>query len=461
MKTWMIVVLSCAVLILGSVVYSVSTGGLAVETAVMQQQDIREFVDERGKTRLPRTYLVTMPYEGRIEQIDLPEGTPVKKEQVIARVVPRDLDLNLQAATKAVERLEASIEESKDVSVESTGLEQSLKYVESMDRTVEAAKKRVDAGQARFDYAEKNLTRIEGLYTKKVRTEDDVDQARMAYVTNNSDYQQDVLVLRALEAMQAATALMPTGIKQYIERKTLSRAVVEKQREEALVMLEQAKKNQTRGTMRSPVDGIVLERAISDERQLAAGTVLLKIGRLEDIEVEVDILSQEVVNVKVGNLAEVYGPAIGAERARAKVKTIYPAGFTKVSSLGVEQQRVKVVLEFAPGELERIRKERELGVDYRVRVAIFTAEEKQAFVIPRSALFKGAAGQWQVFAVRGGRAEQCVVEIGLLNDDQVQIVKGLQPREEIVLAPETNLTSGARVQATRKEYLPMTVHSGD
>src|SRR5690606_22342502 len=118
---------------------------------------------------------------------------------------------------------------------------------------------------------------------------------------------------------------------------------------------------------------------------------------------------------------------------------IYPAGFTKVSSLGVEQQRVMVILKFTPEELQRLRKDRRMGVDYRVRVRIFTAKKDNALVIPRSALFRGPGGAWQVFAVRGGKASLVNVEIGLLNDEAVEITKGVEDGEEVILAPESSI----------------------
>ena len=121
----------------------------------------------------------------------------------------------------------------------------------------------------------------------------------------------------------------------------------------------------------------MLERAFSDERQVTAGTVLLKIGRLENLEVEADILSQDVVNVKEKDPVEITGPAIGPTPAHGTVKRIYPAGFTKVSSLGVEQQRVKVIIAIDPPDLARLRNQRDLGVDYRVRVRVFTAEKRR------------------------------------------------------------------------------------
>ena len=461
MRTWMIVLLLFGGLMAIGVVVSLSTGGTPVETAIVRKDTIREFVDERGKTRLPQTYLITMPYEGRIEPINLIEGTPVKKEQVVARVVPRDIELTWQAADQAVKRLEASIKENDDVSVEKTGLKQSLSYVESMNQVVEAARARVEAGKARLDFADRNLARVEDLHAKNARTQEELDQARLNQVQSRVDHQQDVLVLRALEALQAATALLPTIVTEYIERKALSHAVIEKQWAEADVNRQQIEKNRDRGEMKSPIDGVVLERAVSDERQLTSGTILLKLGRLEELEIEADILSQDVVNVKPGDTAEIYGPAIGPNAVTAKVKTIYPGGFTKVSSLGVEQQRVKVVLQLDPGALSKLRKERDLGVDYRVRVRIFTAEQSQAVVIPRSALFKGAAGQWQLFVVRNGRAQLQAVQVGLMNDDSVQIVEGVQPDEEVILAPETSLADGTKVRPNRKEAAPPTQHSGD
>jgi HlyD family secretion protein len=457
----MIVLLLVAALLGLGVVISVSASGTPVETAVVRLAPIREFVDERGKTRLPQTYLITMPFEGRIEAIGLSEGMPVKKDEVVARVVPHDMELTWQAANEAVQRLEASIKENDDATVEKTGLKQSLSYVESMNHTVEAARARVEAGKARLDFADRNLSRIEDLRAKQAATPEELDQARVNQVSARVDHEQDVLVLRALESLQAATALLPTAITEYIDRKALAHNVLEKQWAEADINRQQIDKNRERGEMKSPIDGVVLERAVNNERQLSAGATLLKLGRLDELEVEADILSQDVVNVKRGDEAEIYGPAIGPQPVTAHVTTIYPAGFTKVSSLGVEQQRVKVVLQFNPADLARLRKERALGVDYRVRVRIFTAEQPQANVIPRSALFKGAAGEWQLFAVQGGRARLLTVSVGLMNDDYVQIDKGVQPGDEVILAPETSLTEGAKVKPNRQSEAAATQHSGD
>ena len=420
--------------------------GVRVEAARAAMAEIREYVDEEGRTRLPTIHEITMPFAGRVEPIALVEGTPVKAGQVVARVVPADLDLNVAEAQAAVERLEASQRENDDATVELTGLKQALSYVESMDKTVEAAAERVKSGEAKLDYANKQLARMRALRERSAASEDQFNTAEVAQVEADVDYKQDVLILSALRSMQAATALLPTVVRQYIDRKKLKHDVLDEEKAQAAVKLKEAERDRDRGAMTSPVDGVVLERFETNERQTPAGTVLLSIGRIDELEAEADVLSQDVVNVKPGQTVEIYGPAVGPQPARGVVRRIYPAGFTKTSSLGVEQQRVKVVIDFADGELSRLRSERNLGVGYRIRARIYTAEKSQALVIPRSAIFRGPAGDWQAFVVRDGAARLQSLKIGLLNDERAEVTAGLKEQELVILAPETNLVDGARVE---------------
>lgn len=444
MRTWMVVAVVATAAAAASWLWVLSERA-PVEAARVERGEIRAFIDEQGQTRLPQTYLITMPFDGRIEAIELVEGQPVSRGQVVARLVPLDLDLDYEEAYAAVERLTASIAENDDVSVETTTLRQALSFVDSMNRTVEAAAERVRAGKAKLDYCERALGRILQLRQSNAATEEAEDLARLQYVESSVAYQQDVLVKAALESIQAATALLPHLVQQYIDRKGLTRAVLEKQRAEANVRLREAENNQRRGVLLSPINGVVLARHESNERRVAGGTVLLEIGDLNQLEVEADILSQDVVRVAEGDPVELYGPAVGTRGARGQVARIFPAGFTKVSSLGVEQQRVKVIIAFAPGELKRLRLERNLGVGYRVRLRIITDQKSSTLVVPRAALFRSAAGNWQVFAVRDGRAHLTPIEVGLLNDEHAEVLNGLSEGELVVLAPESSLSDGDRV----------------
>ncbi len=449
-----IIVVGTLVALVGFFFYAQITDAVPVLTAQVQSGPIREFVDERGKTRLPRTYVISMPFTGRIEEIGLAEGSVVEANQVVARIVPSDLQLSVDAAEAAVQRLDAAIRENNDSTVEGTGLKQAIEFVRSMDRTVDAAQARVESGRAKKDFAQKQLERRQGLVEKKASSQEELDRAEYNMVQSRVDLQQDELVHSAMVAMQAATALMPTMVRQYIGRKDLSRDVLEKQRAEAVARLQQVQQDQDRGTLRSPIDGVVLARNVTNERYITAGTLLLEIGHMGDLEVEVEVLSQDVVDVKPDDPVVIYGPAIGATPANGKVSRVYPAGFTKVSSLGVEQQRVKVIIKMDPNDLQRMLKERDLGVDYRVRVRIFTKSKDDVPTIARSALFRDG-DQWNCYAVRSGRAERVPVTTGLMNDEIAEIKVGLTVGETVVLAPETNLANGQRVKA-EKDQIPIT-----
>lgn len=448
------VLIAAAVLVAGLVlILFVPRSGLPVEAARVASGPIQEFVEERAKTRLPQIYQITMPYDARIGAIELLEGTPVKRGQIVAQVVPKDLELAGRAVLAAVERLEATITENDDVTLETTSLERAERTVESTTHTVEAARARAESAKAKLELAGRNLSRVKGLRAGNVKTEEEFEKAQLEQVDAAMQYQHDVLQLRSLEAGKLATELEPTSIRQTIKRKELTHAVLDKQLAEAQVKFEQATVDAKRGVLTSPVDGVVLERLVSDEKRTPGGTVLLTVGRLEDLEIEADILSQEVVAIQPQDPVEISGPAIGPTPAAGRVKRIYPSGFTKISSLGVEQQRVRVIIGFDAATLARLRSERGLGPEYRVRVRVITNHKDKALVIPRSAVFRAATGQWQVFAIRAGSVHQQTIETGLMNDERVEVVSGLHEGDSVVLAPETSLSEGMRVTPNYRDIV--------
>jgi HlyD family secretion protein len=170
------------------------------------------------------------------------------------------------------------------------------------------------------------------------------------------------------------------------------------------------------------------------------------------LEVEADVLSRDATRIREQAVASVYGLATGSSTdhsVRCTVHRVYPRAFTKISSLGVEQQRVKVIMHLAAADVQRLR-DLGVGADYRVRVRIFTDRRTDTLVVPRSALFRAADGGWQVFAVAGEAARLRDVTIGLMNDQHVEITGGLEQDELVVLAPENDLIDGIRVKAATK-----------
>ena len=394
------------VLVVGCAMYYGSLEGVPVDVAVVERGTIRTYVEERAKTRLPKIYRVTMPLAGRIRSIDLQEGDAVTADKPVAEMDPVDLDTELAESNARVQQVD--------------------QLMLSVASTIKSAEKQIDASRAKADYADREYKRKSTLAEKNVITESDRNEAELFRIESSVDHTKDVLTLSAIESMREALKLM---------------------RQEADETAKRRKRDRNRATLYSPVDGVVLQRAVSNERVLAAGEVLLEIGRLEDLEIEAEILTQDAVAIQLDDPVDVEGPAVGPKPIRASVARIYPQGFTKVSSLGVEQQRVLVIIRFETEDLAKLKASGiQLGADYRVRVRIYTDEKSDAVKVPRSALFRGADGRWQAFVIRGGRARLTQLQVGLSNDFEVEVLSGLEAGEKVILAPESSLADNQPVE---------------
>jgi HlyD family secretion protein len=444
MIRWILIIL-IVVVVVGSI-YASATSTTPVDAATARTGRITAYIEERAKTRLPETLRITMPFAGRILPIDLVEGTEVEAGQIVATIEPEDLETAVAQAQARVDRLKASIEQNNDTRLELTMIEGLNSEIESFDRAVEAAEAKTEASKARETYRTTDLARKEKALAEQAATPKEVEEAELADIEARVNYRTDVLTLRALEAIRRAVLIGPRAVRQYIDKKALSEAVLARQLAEAEADLQRTQRDLARGSIATPAAGVVLHRALSSTRMLPAGELLMEIGDLSTLEVEVEVLSQDVVAITPGDEAELFGPAIGVEPVRGVVTRIEPRGFTKVSSLGVEQQRVLVIIAFEPDVLEQLAgNDRELGVGYRIRARMHTDVADDAVVIPRSALFRGAGDAWRAFVIRDGRARLVDLTVGLMNDREVQVLEGVRSGESVILAPETSLEDGARV----------------
>ena len=194
-----------------------------------------------------------------------------------------------------------------------------------------------------------------------------------------------------------------------------------------------------RSEIRSPASGPVLEIYNEDEQVLAAGTPIMKIGDLATLTVEADILSEEIERVRVGQDVELHGGALADRTVGGSVLRIYPAGFEKISSLGIEQQRVKVVVAFDNSELE-------LRPGLRVDVRIITDRREDALLVPERALFH-IEGRWHVFKVESGAARLAEVRLGLRGEEFAEVASGLEEGDLVVLNPGEDVEDGVEVSA--------------
>ncbi len=446
MSRW-IITLVVIVLVIAAVFWARSLQTVPVQAASVTRGELRTYVEERAKTKLGHTYHITMPLAGRIQPIDLVEGTAVAAGQVIARMDAAELDTRVVQAAARVARLDAEIIKNADTRLEDRALEETMAMLESMDRSVEAAEEETKASQAQVDFAIEDLARVQAMSERGATTEVELDETELAKIHAEVDYRKDILTLRSIEAIRSAMRIWPRTIRQYVDKKELQRAVLEQQRQEAQAELEQARRDRERALIKSPVEGLVLARHVSNERVLAAGAALLEVGTLADLEVEVEVLTQDAANISIGDPVDIFGAAIGAEPVQGRVARIDPRGFTKVSSLGVEQQRVSVTVELAEDAAGSLQERgRSLGVDYRVHVRIYTDQVDEALLLPRTALFRGADGAWYAYVIENGEAKRQRVETGLSNSSTLQVTSGVREGDRVIITPESSIDEGTRVQ---------------
>lgn len=424
--------------------------GEEVVVVPAKRGDVRRFVDEKGVTRLRERHLISAPYAGRTEGVSLPIGAlvaPAPAGPAIAEMSQEDLDLEVAALQAVVETLDAQIAENDDVTVETTAKRQAERLVDATQSVVASARAQTESSQAHVNYAEAFLKRIETVVPTGGATQDELQRARMLSIEANSTHQSDVFTQESVEAIQTAVTLLPELISQYIDRKQLSRRTLEKQKAEAVARLEEALLRRRRRAIYSPVEGVLLERSVTSPQVLSAGAELAEVGSIQDLRVEVDLLSEDAVELRVGQPAEIYGPAVGREAGGGlpgAVELVEPEGFEKVSSLGVEEQRVRVAIELPAETRETLVRDRKVGVEYAVRVRIEVDAAQDALYIPRTALYRAADGGRRVFVVVGGRLEERAVTTGILTDEVAQIVEGLAEGEQVALAPENSYRSGMK-----------------
>ena len=362
-----------------------------VRTAQTTKGTIQSYIEERGRTSLPHIYHVTMPLQGRVLPISVVEGDTVKAGDIVVRLE----DTDWQDATR----------EAKDI----------INAVENWVQSVEAE---VKASQIRQDF-----TKWEWEADEKLLKSDSISQikereTRRRYLDSRVKLEQSQAMYHMSIALQSITELLPTYVKRNFDR-TL---------------------------VKSPVSGTILKRHVWNEKVMTPGEPLLDIGNFDELEVTADILTEAAVRIQTGGKVEIYGGAVGDNKMTGSVRLVEPEAFTKTSSLGVEEQRVAVKIAFTAGTLEALEKSgRSIGLQYRVRVRIITDEKPEVSLVPRTALFHGINGQWQVYRVVGERARLTDVQVGLMNDFQAEIVTGIQIGDPVIIAPESSISDGTRV----------------
>ncbi len=360
---------------------------VAVDVAMVERGPLMVTVDEDGETRARDRFEISAPVAGRVSRIQLLEGDPVDENQVVAELWP--LPLSARERTEQLARIASA---------------------EAMSRE---AQEQVRRARAEHAQATRELARVDSLVKDGFVSPQAAEQARVNATTSAN-------------ALEAARFRARAASAELRAAKAALLAVEARPGEAAAVKL------------RSPVSGRVLRIRDRSERVVAAGAPLMVLGDPKALEIVIDVLSSEAVRIRPGMavLLEGWG---GDEPLRAQVRLIEPYAFTKVSALGVEEQRVNVIADFVdpPGPL---------GDAYRVEARVILWQADDVLKVPVSALFRHA-DDWAVFVIADGRARLRAVRLGRRATLQAEVSSGLQAGEPVIVHPPRDIGDGARVSA--------------
>jgi HlyD family secretion protein len=380
--------------VLALLVVSVLPQPVPVDVAPVTQGRFEQTVDEDGKTRVRERYVVSAPLAGRVLRIELKEGDAIDRGGLLAVMLPAApalLDVRTEQELK--ERLAAAEDESRRTKAVVQRARAAVKQAKiDFDRSRELARERlVPPAQLERDELTVTLRRK------------DLEAAEF----------EDRVAGHQVEVARAALLQVRKGIDPQAAPDRLE--------------------------IRSPVAGRVLRVLRESESVVALGTPLLEIADPSDLEIVVDVLTTDAVQITPGMPVRIERYGAG-DPLDGRVRLIEPSGFTKVSALGVEEQRVNVVIDLvSPSEHWST-----LGDGYRVEARIMVRAQDDAVKAPAGAVFREGE-QWAVFVVDGAKAEKRVVEVGHRNGIEATIAKGLEAGDLVIVYPSDAVKDGARV----------------
>jgi HlyD family secretion protein len=380
-------VMAGALIVLALLVVALWPRAVQVDLAPVARGPLVVTIDEEGRTRVRERFVVSAPVGGRVQRIALEPGDEVHRGMALVRVEAVEPAL-IDDRTRA-----------------------------ELSATVEAARAALGQAQAERARAAAALERARGTL------------ARQRELVAAGAISRDEVEATETEARSAEEALRAAEF-------SVARAGHELQ--VARARLQQPAAGRGGTVISSPVDGVVLRRFRESEGVVPAGEPLLEIGNATRLEVVADLLSTDAVRVAPGAavLIEQWG---GDHALRGRVRRVEPAGFMKVSALGVEEQRVNVVVDFDDPD----RAGRELGDGYRVEVRIVIWEEQDVLKVPVASLFR-RGDDWAVFVLEGGRARLRPVRIGRRSGTEAQVLAGVEQGDALVIHPPDALGDGVR-----------------
>lgn len=373
---------------------------IAVDLATIAAGPMEVAIDDEAKTRVRHIYTVSAPITGKVLRISNPTG-------------PQNNSLHVGDQVTAGETVVAIMQPMSPSFLDIRSREELQAAVGASDAAVKLAEAEVQRIEATLKFSRQELERARSLAARNTISAKALDAAELGVATNEA-------------ALQSANAQLEVRRSEY----AIANA--------RLIAPSTADASDRAGCciqISAPASGRVLKIIQESEGVVTAGMPLVQIGDPLDLEIVADLLSTDAVRIKAGASVRIDG--WGGPELRGRVTRIEPEGFVKISALGIEEQRVRTIIDFAdPPEAWSA-----LGNDFRVIVHISVWSTESALLVPVAALFR-QGDDWAVFAMREGRARVTVAKISHRNERIAEVVSGLSPGDQVVLHPSDRIKEG-------------------
>ena len=393
-----------SLVVMAGLVYAMWPRPVIVDLDMISKGPLAVVIRDEGETRVHDIYNLSAPVTGRLRRIDLEVGDDVIiSETIVAEIEPIDpdfLDPRSEAQAKA--------------------------DIQTAQSARDYAQAQVSEAQAELEFALSELTRMRDLIQKESVSQREMDNAERAYKTRRAALAtaQASLQMRNYELERVEAALLSPTTTQELHGVCECLNIV------------------------APISGKVLKILHKSEGVITAGTPLIEIGNPNQLEIFVELLSSDAVQVEVGQTVYVSNWG-GEEQLQGVVSRIEPIGFTKVSALGIEEQRVNVIIDFTSPLQQR----RRLGHGYQVDVEVVLWESNSVLKVPLTALFRDQQQQWSVFVEQQGQARKRQLQLGYMNSLNAEVLQGLAEGEVIVLHPNEKIREGVKIKARHSAAL--------
>ena len=374
-----------------------------VDVATVIRAPMEVTVDDDGKSNVRHIYTVSAPIAGKVLRVSQRSGEPGPSRHVGDDISAETVVAVMQPTTPSF--IDFRSREEGEAAV--TAAEAAVKYAESEVRRLEAA----------VTFYRTEFARATELAPRQAISVQALDKAKFDAESNEA----------ALISAKAQVEIWQ-GVRTSLAARLIEPSAVPTPPSNPACCIE----------VRAPATGRVLKVNQESEAVVQPGTPVIQIGDPLDLEIIADLLSSDAVQINAGASVRIDG--WGGAPVRGRVTRIDPAGFLKVSALGIEEQRVRVTIDLVDPPEVWVR----LGHDYRVIVHVTVWKADDALTVPLGALFR-KGDEWAVFTVRNGRAQSAGVQIGHRSTRNAEVLSGLSPGDQVVLHPSDRITDGVKV----------------